>query len=184
VMPRSILTEKIARRGHHLSREYGVDPLESLLVGQVASQVVETVPARLPLAELEPRYFDSRQSRRHQGYPVVGVDGRLVGVVTRSELMELPRPDELGRLVVASLLARPPVVAHPDETCRTAAERMAREGVGRLPVVAREDPGRLIGILTRSDLLKARERQLEAEQRRERLIELPGGALWEPFRGR
>jgi CBS domain-containing protein len=181
VMPRSILTEKVARRGHHLSREYSVDPLETLLVSQVMSAPAETVPASLPVGELEERYFDPRRGHRHQGYPVVTADGRLVGVLTRSELLELPLPKELDGVVVASLLGREPVVANASESCRTAAERMAAEGVGRLPVVDPNAPHRVIGIVTRSDLLKARERQLEIEQRRESLIRLPGPELWRPF---
>ncbi|HET7250183.1 MAG TPA: chloride channel protein [Gemmatimonadales bacterium] len=180
VMPRSILTEKVARRGHHLSREYSVDPLETLLVSQVMSHPVQTVQATLPVAELEARHFDPRLGR-HQGYPVVTASGRLVGVVTRSELLDLPPPEELGRIVVASLLGREPVVAHPDESCRAVAERMAKEGVGRLPVVSDKAPHAVIGIVTRSDLLKARERQLEIEQRRENLIRLPAPELWRPF---
>jgi CBS domain-containing protein len=173
VMPRSILTEKVARRGHHLSREYAVDPLETLLVRQVASGDVQTVPAGLSLRDLEERWFEARGQRRHQGYPVVDAKGNVVGVVTRSELLDLPPANELARVAVASLLARDPVVAHPDETCRAAAERMAEEGVGRLPVVARGTRGPVIGILTRSDLLKARERALAAETHREGWIRLP-----------
>jgi H+/Cl- antiporter ClcA/CBS domain-containing protein len=181
LMRRSILTEKVARRGHHLAREYMVDPLETLLVRQLATIPAESVPASLPLTELASRYFDVRRGRAHQGYPVVDAKGRLVGIVTRTELLDLPPPEELGRIPVAALLARAPVVAYPDETCRAAADRMVTERVGRLPVVSRESPRELIGIITRSDLLKARERLLESEQRRERMIKLPGDELWQPF---
>ncbi|HTO91475.1 MAG TPA: chloride channel protein [Candidatus Sulfotelmatobacter sp.] len=181
IMPRSILTEKVARRGHHLTREYSIDPLEALLVRQIATSPAVSVPASLPITELAARYFDVRHGRPHQGYPVVDANGRLVGVVTRSELLDLPPPEELDRIPVASLLGRAPVVAYPDETCRAAADRMVTEGVGRLPVVSREAPHQLVGILTRSDLLKARELHLETEHRRESIIKLPGGDLWQPF---
>jgi CIC family chloride channel protein len=100
--------------------------------------------------------------------------GRLVGVVTGTELLDLPAPEELEGLVVASLLGRDPVVIHPDESCRLAAERMAAEGVGRLPVVSRADRHTLIGLVTRSDLLKARQQQLEMEEDRDGPIVLPG----------
>jgi len=174
VLKRSILTEKVARRGHHLSREYAVDPLETLFVRPVATAPVETVPASLPVRELESRHFDARSGRTHQGYPVVDAVGRLVGVVTRSELLDLPESRELDRIVVASLIGRDPVVAFADETCRVAAERMATAGVGRLPVVERAAPQTVVGIVTRSDLLKARERALAHEHDREGLIHLPG----------
>jgi len=111
----------------------------------------------------------------------VDAKGRLVGIVTRSQLLDLPPAEELGRIPVAALLGRAPVVAYPDETCRAAADRMVTEGVGRLPVVHREAPHEVIGIITRSDLLKARERLFESEHRRERMIQLPGDELWQPF---
>jgi chloride channel protein, CIC family len=180
LMPRSILTEKVSRRGHHLTREYGIDPLESLLVAQIATTPAVTVPATLTLGELESRFFDLRDGRRHQGYPVVDARERLVGVVTRSELLDLPPREELGRIPVATLLGRDPVVAFDDETCRAAADRMATEGVGRLPVVRRAAPHHVIGILTRSDLLKARTRHLEHEHLREGTFRLPGGHTWLP----
>ena len=181
LMPRSILTEKVARRGHHLTREYSIDVLETLLVKHVATSPAVIVQASLPITELETRYFDVRRGRPHQGYPVVDSKGKLVGVITRSELLELPTAEQLGPIPVASMLGRNPVVAYPDETCRAAADRMVTERVGRLPVVSREAPHEVIGIVTRSDLLKAREHHLESEHRRESIIKMPGGELWQPF---
>jgi H+/Cl- antiporter ClcA/CBS domain-containing protein len=172
-MPRSILTEKVARRGYHLTREYSVDPLEVLSVEEVMSRAVVTVPASMAASELERRFFDPRGGPTHQGYPVLDREGRLVGVVTRSNLIELSQPEELERRTVGELISQPPVVAYTDETCRAAAEQMADAEVGRLPVVTRERPRRVVGILTRSDLLKGRERYLEHEQRRERHLYLP-----------
>jgi CBS domain-containing protein len=100
---------------------------------------------------------------------VVDAGDHLVGVVTRSNLLE-PAPEATDQRTVIELIDQAPVVISVDETCRTAAERMADAGVGRLPVVAREDPRRVVGIVTRSDLLKARGHWLELEQRRERLL--------------
>jgi chloride channel protein, CIC family len=104
---------------------------------------------------------------------VLDRDGHLVGVVTRSNLIQPSVPEDLEGRTVGELISQPPVVAYVDETCRTAAERMADAEVGRLPVVARDEPRRVVGIVTRSDLMKARERSLELEQRRERLLSLP-----------
>jgi CBS domain-containing protein len=67
-------------------------------------------------------------------------------------------------LTARDLLKREPIVAHPDETCRQAAERMAASGIGRLPVLSADEPGKLIGILTRSDLLKPRLQRFEEER--------------------
>ena len=181
VMKRSILTEKVARRGYHVSREYSVDPLELLSVGDVMTKEVVLVPAALPVPELLRRYFLGSDGRPHQAYPVVDEAGRLLGVVTRANLLEdwiaaalasgdSKHPAGLEPIIAFDLIHREPITVLPWESCRTAAERMAENGVGRLPVVSPEERTRVIGIVTRSDLLKPRARAVEEEGRRERLL--------------
>jgi CBS domain-containing protein len=172
VMKRSILTEKVARRGYHLTREYAVDPLEALAVRDVMSTNVATVPASMPVTLLLRDYFDRLQPRKHQGYPVVDASGALVGIVTRSRLLEPTVAESAGGLRVADIMERELITVYPEETCRSAAERMAQFGVGRLPVVMPEAPRRIAGIVTRSDLLKPRERSVQEERQRERFINL------------
>jgi H+/Cl- antiporter ClcA/CBS domain-containing protein len=182
VMKRSILTEKVARRGFHVSREYSVDPLERLSIGDVMSQEVITIPAWMPVRQLLQEYFLGGSKTRHQGYPVIDKAGDLVGVLTRTNLLTewlqmasggADKAALLDFVIAYDLLHREPVVAFPWESCRTAAERMAHSGVGRLPVVSPDDPSKVIGIVTRSDLLKARARMLEEESRRESFL-VPG----------
>jgi CBS domain-containing protein len=182
------LTEKIARRGYHVSREYTVDPLEMLSVGEVMTAPVVTIPASLPIRELLRDYFQTGSPRKHQGYPVVDGNGNLQGVVTRRNLLEdwlttstrsgtwLGPPTLEPVIIVYDLIQQEPITCYPWESCRTAAERMAQEGVGRLPVVAPDDPKKVIGMITRSDLLKPRARQVEDEMRRERLIDIRGAS--------
>jgi CBS domain-containing protein len=183
MMKRSILTEKVARRGYHISREYSVDPLEMVSISEVMSTGVVTIPASMPVHELLEQYFHGSGLKKHQAYPVVDSGGNILGVVTRTNLLEewvavgLGQPGEVhpGRkLIIAyDLIHREPVTAFAWESCRTAAERMAESAVGRLPVVSADNPRKVIGIVTRSDLLKARARQIEHEGRRERFINLP-----------
>jgi H+/Cl- antiporter ClcA len=181
VMRRSILTEKVARRGYHVSREYSVDPLELLSIGEVMSTDVMAIQAALPLEEVLGQFFQTHGAKKHQGYPVVDLTGDLVGVLTRSDLLEhwvsvelhrgsTSEPAEPGPIIAYDLLRRQPITAYPWESCRTAAERMAAEGVGRLMVVSPEDPNKLVGIVTRSDLLKPRERTALEERKRERFF--------------
>jgi H+/Cl- antiporter ClcA len=182
LMKRSILTEKVARRGYHVSREYTVDPLELINVGDVMSTTLVTIPASLPVKQLLKEYLLVSSRKKHQGYPVVGVDGRLIGVITRTDLLEEwigatlkagggQDLSGLDLIIAYDLIRREPIVAFPWESCRTAAERMAAAGVGRLPVVSPEDTRKLLGIVTRSDMLKPRAEQLEQEVLRERFIE-------------
>jgi H+/Cl- antiporter ClcA/CBS domain-containing protein len=171
IMKRSILTEKVARRGYHLSREYSVDPLELLSVGAVMTAKVVTVASALAARDVRQSYFD-KGHRKHQGYPVLDETGALVGVITRANFLEQPVSSSIEDLKIADIMRRDLIVAYPEESCRTAAERMAQFDVGRLPVVSAAEPAKLLGIVTRSDLLKPRERHVRDEQKRERLIRL------------
>jgi H+/Cl- antiporter ClcA/CBS domain-containing protein len=166
LMKRSILTEKVARRGYHVSREYSVDPLELTAVSEVMASPVVTVPAGLPVGELLGDFFLSG-SRKHQGYPVVDASGQLLGVVTRSDVLEAAAN---AATTAGELVCRSAVTVFAEESCRSAAEHMARSGVGRLVVVAADDRRRLVGIVTRSDLLKPRRRSVEEESERERFL--------------
>lgn len=180
VMKRSILTEKVARRGYHVSQEFSIDPLERLSVADAMAADVIHVPASTSIRELVSRYFLGGSTQKHQGYPVVDDNGRLLGVVTKSDLLDEwmlqlmngRRPDEIytENIITYDLVNRTAITAFPWESCRTAAERMARLGVGRLPVVDPDDPLVIVGIITRSDLLKSRARMADEESRRERFI--------------
>ncbi|HEV2972631.1 MAG TPA: chloride channel protein [Pirellulales bacterium] len=191
VMKRSILTEKVARRGYHVSQEYSVDPLERLLVSQVMSADIVSVPAALPIKELVLQYFSGHGPKKHQGYPVVDESDRLLGVVTKTDLLDewtsnmMAGGDgsdgHLSHIIAFDLVNRSPITISPEETCRTAAERMAQAGVGRLLVVRPQQPSRVIGVVTRSDLLKSRARHTEEEFVRERFLgaRLPAAAKGE-----
>jgi H+/Cl- antiporter ClcA len=180
VMKRSILTEKVARRGYHISREYSVDPLELTSVRDVMSAEVATIPAKTPVRQVLRDYFLGGGGKSHQAYPVVDAAGRLLGVVTRRNLLEdwvtesLSKPDGegpgKGLIIAYDLIHRDPITILPWESCRAAAERMAEFSVGRLPVVSPDDPKKVIGMVTRSDLLKPRARNVEEEGQRERFI--------------
>jgi H+/Cl- antiporter ClcA/CBS domain-containing protein len=171
LLKHSIMTEKIARRGVAVGHEYELDALSVHRVSEVMTSEVHSVPLSLPLSRLLDNVYGSAGWSRHQGYPVVDDLGRLVGMVTRSDLPELMLRDDVGWLVVADVMnPRRPVVAYPDEPLRDAAERMIQAGVGRLPVVLPEAPDRVVGILSRSDVLKALAHRAEEEHRRERLL--------------
>ena len=170
---RSILTEKVARRGYHLTREYAVDPLEILSVREVMRPGVAVLPAELPLAGLERWLEADGRTRRERLYPVVDAEHRLLGVVRRGDLPELLREQGAGAgRLLAEVVRREAVVAHPDDPLRVVAYRMAETGLTRFPVVERGEGRRLVGIIALRDLLEARMRILEAEHRRERVLPL------------
>jgi H+/Cl- antiporter ClcA/predicted transcriptional regulator len=167
---RSILTEKVARRGYHLSREYAVDPLEILFVREVMRPDIVALPAEATLADLAESLHDTHSPRRQSLYPVVDGDKKLVGVVPRHQLRELVREQNGRRL--ADVVKRDPEVAYPDEPLRVTVYRMAETGFTRFPVVENDGSGRLAGMVSLDDLLKARTHNLDAERRRERVLPL------------
>jgi H+/Cl- antiporter ClcA/predicted transcriptional regulator len=178
VMRRSILTEKVARRGYQICREYSVDPLEMASIKDVMSRHVVAIQAALPINDVLQKYFQNDGTKKHQGYPVVDLTGAIVGVLTRSSMLEHWLSADAkrrvardpGPIIAYDLLHRPPFTAYPWESCRAAAERMAETGVGRLVVVSPEEPDKIVGIVTRSDLLKSRAQAAEEEHKRERFL--------------
>jgi len=177
------LTEKVSRRGYHLSREYAVDPLEILFVREVMRTNIVAFPATLSLEELAQSLTSDTSRRSQRLYPVVEPAGQMVGIVTGNALFDLiqeHRAEGNGRRL-AEVMQPNPVVAYPDEPLRVVVYRMAETGFTRLPVVARQDPRRLMGIISLSDLLKARSHHLEEERRRERVLQV---RLLPPVRAR
>ena len=177
-LKRSILTEKIARRGYHLSREYSLDPLEILFVREVMRTNLVVFPANASLESVRTAVSSSHGPRGQHLYPVLDDDRRVFGVLTRHRLTRmLDDPDEYGEQSLGELARTKATVAYPDEPLRAVVYRMAETGLTRFPVVDR-GTDRLVGIVSLEDLLRARSRTLTEERRREKVlrIRLPFGA--------
>jgi CBS domain-containing protein len=171
VMRRSILTEKISRRGYHLSREYATDPLEILFIREVMRTNIVALNETMSGADLHRLLHggdlseeNSPTSRRMQRlFPVLDANKRLLG--SQAQIGE-------KTFTLTSAMRSQPVVAYPDEPLRSTVYRMAESGYTRLPVVDREHPDQLLGMVSLQDLLKARVRNLDEERRRERVLKL------------
>jgi H+/Cl- antiporter ClcA/CBS domain-containing protein len=156
-MRNTIMTEKIARRGVRVPAEYASDFLDGVTVGSAASSQVVALPAGKTLAEVRTYLLSHEKGATHQGFPLVDERGNLVGVLTRRDLLQTDTPEDTP---IEKLLRRPPVVVYADSSLREAADHMVRHDVGRLPVLQR-GTSRLVGIITRSDLLKAQRRRIQ-----------------------
>lgn len=169
----SIMTEKLSRRGTFVRTEYEADHLAHVAALDAASRNVVSLNAEDALADVR-AWLDSAETATHQGFPVLDADGLLVGVVTRRDLLSGTDIHPDGRRRVHDVVRRPPAVVYADNTLRDAADLMVNEGVGRLPVVDRTAPRRVIGILSRSDLLAAHAPRLAAGRRAPSILhELP-----------
>jgi CBS domain-containing protein len=169
LLKRSILTEKVARRGFHLTREYATDPLEVLFVREVMRTNLVVLPAGATVNELRDTLIREPAQRGQHLYPVVDNERRIRGVITRKQLRELTESAVSG-VSLGDVLVEP-IVAHPDEPLRVVVLRMAETGFTRLPVVD-SDTGQLSGMISVHDLLMARVRNLNEERHRERVLRL------------
>jgi chloride channel protein, CIC family len=176
LLRRSILTEKVARRGYHLSREYAVDPLEIVFVREALRRNIVALPERFAAESLVSRIRPEALPRGQHLFPIVGDDRKLVGVITRQDLQRVSAASS----AIAALAehTREPVVAYLDEPLRVVEYRMAATGFTRMPVVERGAAATLVGMISLTDLLTARARNLEAERRRERILPIRVRIPW------
>jgi H+/Cl- antiporter ClcA len=171
-LKRSILTEKVARRGFHMSREYSVDPLEILFVREVMRENIAALSACATAAVAGEPLQSDRHDRGQLLYPVVDTEKQLVGVMTRNRLQEILDDGSDSRRPVRDLARRDAVVAHAGEPLRVVVYRMAETGVTRMPVVQSETDRTLVGMVSLQDLLHARTRNMHEERRRERVLRI------------
>ena len=172
-LKRSILTEKISRRGYHLSREYSLDPLEILFVREVMRTNVVVLPDDATLNEAYGRIRSTSSPKGQHLFPVLGKGDRLTGVVTRNQLAGLHEntPARADGVRLADVTTAPQV-AFADEPLRTVVNRMAETGFTRFPVLDPNGNGKLVGMVSLKDLLHARTRALEDERARERVLRI------------
>lgn len=161
LLRRSILTEKIARRGQHITREYGIDPFELSRAREIMISDVDTLPVTMMIGEACD--FFASQEKTHRIYPVVDAAGRLAGIVSRADALLWQGKEELALQTLGENVADGSVpVGHPDDTVAFIADLMLSTGDGRIPIV---DPasGKLCGLIARKDLLRLRSSYRSAE---------------------
>src|SRR5437868_3572074 len=174
----SIMKEKLARRGLRIHQDYEADVLQQVLVSETMDPEAPTIPADMPVRELADRIgrHDPTVSR-HQGMLLVDAEGKIVGIITRGDVLRALDEDPSGSTTVLEAGSRKLILTYPDEVLHEAAAKMLRNNVGRLPVVDRNDPQRVIGYLGRPGIMAARLRRLEEEHVRE-----PGWMRMRTFR--
>jgi H+/Cl- antiporter ClcA len=158
LMPNSIMTEKIARRGVRVPMEYAADFLDQVLVRDASSHAPVTLQENQTIADVRKWINSAAPGTSHQGFPLLNEQQHLVGVLTRRNFLD---PSQSEDRKLKELLARPPIIVYDDCTLREAADHMVNHDVGRLPVVSRMHPWKLVGMITRSDLLKAHRKRLD-----------------------
>jgi CBS domain-containing protein len=164
LMKRSILTEKVARRGHHLAREYRVDPFTLTRVEEVMVREVQTLPGTMTLHQVAA--YLSSPTTKHPSFPVIDDDRRVLGIVNPPAVLGWRHAGKHRQATLRELLAdRKVVTAHPDEYLESVVDRMMTMNVAQIPVISRID-ARLEGYIGWKDLLQVRSKlQVEERQR-------------------
>ena len=161
----SILTEKLARRGLRVHQEYEVDVFQQVNVERAMDRNPTLLPANLTVSEVAQRLSaQDKTLGRHQAFLLTDEHGELAGIITRGDLVRAFEHDPLGKLTLREAGNPQVVVTFPDETLSEALTRMLRNQCGRLPVVARDNPKKIVGYLGRAALLEARSRRLQEDQ--------------------
>jgi len=168
LLRRSILTEKLARRGQHISREYSVDAFALIRVGDVMDRTPPIVPDTTTVAELAAQLAQPGSAGARRQATLIERDGLLAGIVTRGDLLRAQRANGASSMTVARAGTANPIAVFADETLDEALNKMLHHNVGRLPVVARENARKIVGYLGRPEILGARTRGREEESHRER----------------
>jgi CBS domain-containing protein len=155
LLPNSLMTEKLARRGLRVPSDLRTDLVTTTQVSDVMTSPVNTLPPDASIGAV----MATVERTGHGAYPLVDGGGALVGIISRGDLLESEAASDTP---VIELARRDVVVVRPGETVAVASRRMIAEGVDHLPVVA---GGRLVGMCTRTDLVRAQSRAVAAERR-------------------
>jgi H+/Cl- antiporter ClcA/CBS domain-containing protein len=178
LLKRSILTEKVARRGHHVLREYIVDPFEVMRVGEIMAHPIITLPADMKVGDTVAFFTAPESPARHKSYPVVDAKGRLVAMVSRADALRWTVEGwDPEKTLKEQLPDQDLMTAYEDDLVGPLADRMAVAEVGRVPILRRgatDAESTVVGLVARRDLLRVRAKVVVQEQGRERLIRLGG----------
>ncbi len=141
----------LARKGIRLERGRDVEVLEAITVREVMDTKTASLQEESSLTEAGRILMTTR---RH-GMPVVNAQNDLIGVFTVQDLERGQAMPDSEALTVGMICTRELLVTYPDETLGEALRRMGTRDIGRLPVIARDDALRMVGVLRRSDLVRA-----------------------------
>jgi predicted transcriptional regulator len=169
MMRHTIMTEKIIRRGVRVPSDYTADYLDQIAVGAICSRNVVSLHSAQPVSEVRAWLDEGSIQAQHQGFPVLK-DGIVIGVVTRKNLL---KPNIPADACIEDLVQRPPLVVQESHSAREAADHMVENDVGRMVVVADKDPTKMIGIVTRGDLLAAHTQRIKEARKVERHLSTP-----------
>jgi CIC family chloride channel protein len=159
--PDSIYSIKLRRLGGYGDAQLEIGALDMLLVADAMSDEVPSVQPHLPL-EVLARHARTAETR---SWVVLGEDDRLAGIVSLKDLEQPVLDADLAGRTVADVMTASPMTCQPGETLRDAFKRFTLHDVFQIPVIDPDDPGKVVGMLRRTEMLWAF-KELSDEQQR------------------
>lgn len=147
----SFYTIKLMRKGIYIDQPQPV--LEEVSVAEAMQTQVITIDPTKTIAAVRDLFVE----HNYTGYPVVD-GGKLVGIITFDDVRRVPL-ERQHTSFAGEVATKEVITIQPNQSAKSAMDLMYRYGIGRLPVVSREDPGKLVGIITRTDIIKAYEKE-------------------------
>jgi CIC family chloride channel protein len=154
----SIYTKKLARRGIDTTQGPPPDLLEIIQVSEAMTRNVITLQEEQTIKEAGLTI----KKTRHRGFPVLNEEGKLAGIVTHKDINKALAAGQAER-PVREIMTTDVVVSYPDECLRKALEKLGSRNIGRAPVVDPSHPGKVLGLITRKNILKAMHDHLNDE---------------------
>jgi len=167
-LPTSIMMEKFARRGMDREHDYEMNPLKGLRVAEVMSTEVATTLPDAPVRSIADRFTSGDLAMSgHRAMPIVDASGKLLGLLTQGDVLRSFEQEPTGSMTALDAASRSLIVAYPDERVFDAVTKMLDNNIGRLPVVDRDDPEKLVGYVNRSNVMGSWRTHLREESVRE-----------------
>ncbi len=163
----SVYTLALFREGIHLERSTAVDVTQGVKVWEVMTEEVDSVSPQRTLQELM-TFFENTW---HHGAPVVDDEGKLVGIVTRKDLLQAIRAGTSDQLTVNDIASKQLITVCSEDAVWVALKRMSEYDIGRLPVVECHDRDHLVGMIRRGDVVKAYRLAISRRREREDMVE-------------
>lgn len=170
LMRNTIMTEKIIRRGVRVPSDYSADYLDRVSVGEACSRDVVVLEESRSVSDVRRWLAEGGAEARHQGFPVCRAGRHVVGVVTHKDLLSAGIPADA---TIGDMVRRAPLAVQESHSAREAADHMIGANVGRLIVVADDDSNRMVGIITRSDLMGVHTQRLKEAHKVARHLSTP-----------
>lgn len=167
-LPYSIMTEKLARHGVATESDYEANPLKGIRVAEIMARHVIAIQPDETIRSAANRFLSNDpQLMNYHSLPIVDKSGRLAGIITQGDILRALHESPDGSMTVIDAGTRAPLVAYPDQTAFDALTKMILNNIGRLPVVNRDDPQKMIGYLTRTTIMACWGHHLQEELERE-----------------